>query len=707
MRNFFINKGRFLNTLLCFVFVFSFTIQAEATDQIQILKSTNAAANGYSADESFGTVDSRAENPLEVKVVRNDSVPVIGYPVYFTIVSKPKNSKNTILENEKIITDNNGIAKTFLQIGSKTGVYEISARIYGQNVTSDIVYFTVHARENKWVFMLIIGLIGGLAIFLFGMDMMSDGMKKTAGSKLRQILSKITNNRFVAVGIGAFVTMVIQSSSATTVMLVSFVQAQLMTFSQSLGIILGADIGTTITAQLIAFKLTDYALLMVGIGFLLFFIGNSNKLKNLGETILGFGLLFFGMHVMSEAMSPLRTYGPFIHLLLNLENPFFGIIIGTIFTALIQSSSAFTGIIIILASQGLLTLEAGIPLLFGANIGTCITAILASINTSRDAKRVALAHTLFKVFGVLLFVWWIPDFAELIRWMSPKASVDLSGAAHLAEVVPRQVANAHTVFNVALTLLVLPFTDLAAKKILQILPDKPEEEKSPYKTRYLDENLVTTPALALNLAKVELLHMGEKVKSMVKKIIKPFLEDDYDSLYQAEEMEAEINFLASRINNYLTRISQLNTTKEDVDYVFQMMHTVTELEQIADLVYHHLSLLAHKRFKKNCHFSIEGKNEIVEYHTKTMKQISRALDVFKDVNLEKARQMELKYKKYRLMEMGLRRTHFERLQKDIPETVASSEIHIELIEGLKRISSHATNIARILIEWDDFRMESK
>jgi len=254
---------------------------------------------------------------------------------------------------------------------------------------------------------LIMTLAGGLAFFLYGMEKMSEGMKKSAGDRMRNILSALTNNRVVGMFVGAFVTMVIQSSSATTVMLVSFVQAQLMTFVQSLGVILGADIGTTVTAQLVAFKLTDYALIMIAVGFALTMFSKKDSTKYMGEAILGFGILFFGMKLMSDAMRPLRTFQPFIDLLKGLENPALGLLVGTLFTALVQSSSAFTGIVIVLAQQGLLTLDAGIPLVMGANIGTCITAGLASIGTSREAKRVAIAHVMFKVGGVLLFIFWM------------------------------------------------------------------------------------------------------------------------------------------------------------------------------------------------------------------------------------------------------------------------------------------------------------
>ncbi len=697
-----IHKGVwFIQILLLFGGIFTgsgFALETPSRDSADVIlvKPQGLTKTGV----LYQTAGSRLEKPLEVRVVRNGGEPVNGWPVHFSVISVPAGARDTRLEKTLVYSDSEGYARTYAVLGSKPGAYEFAARIYNKSGTDDIVFFKVVARKANWVFFLIIGLIGGLGLFLFGMGMMSEGMKKAAGRHLRSILSSLTNNRLVAVGVGTFVTMIIQSSSATTVMLVSFVQAQLMSFAQSLGIILGADIGTTITAQLIAFKLTDYALLMIGVGFGMIFLSKVEKYKNIGEAVLGFGMLFFGMHVMSEAMHPLRTYTPFLDMLLELENPLFGILVGAAFTALIQSSSAFTGIIIILASQGLLTLEAGIPLLLGANIGTCVTAVLASINTGREAKRVALAHTLFKVFGVLLFFWWIPHYADIIRWVSPKGNPELTGIAHLADVVPRQIANAHTIFNVALTALVLPFTNQAANFIQRLLPDVEEkEEEVPYHTRYLDENLISTPTLALNLAKVEVLRMGSKVREMVQQIIRPFLSDEEAVLDKIEEQEEEVDYLRTKINDYLTKISQQSLPEERIDEVFQMMHTVTELEQMADIVSKNLRDLALKRIRSQCSFSEAGKSELIDYHTRTMKQISRALEVFKDVNLEKAQKMEEKYRKYRLMEMSLRRTHFDRLRRDIPETVATSEIHLELMDLLKRISSHATNIARILLEW--------
>jgi len=294
------------------------------------------------------------------------------------------------------------------------------------------------------LFLLITGLFGGMGMFLYGMEMMSDGMKVTAGNSMRTILEKLTSNKYLAVFVGAFVTMVIQSSSATTVMLVSFVNSGLLAFSQALGVILGSNIGSTVTAQIVAFKVTDYALLLIAAGSLMSLFSKKDTVKNLGYVILGFGLLFYGMKVMSDTMKPLRSDPAFNSILTSFENPFLGILAGAIFTALVQSSSATTGIVITLASGGSITLEAGIPLIFGANIGTCITALLAGLNASRDAKRVAVAHVTFNFIGVLLFCFWIPTFADLVSQTSQN--------------IPRQIANAHTIFNIIASIVFIPFT---------------------------------------------------------------------------------------------------------------------------------------------------------------------------------------------------------------------------------------------------------
>ncbi len=567
----------------------------------------------------------------------------------------------------------------------------------------------------SWGFM-VIGLCGGLALFLYGMEKMSEGMKKSAGNKMRSILSALTNNRIIGAAVGAFVTTVIQSSSATTVMLVSFVQAGLMSFTQSLGVILGADIGTTITAQLIAFKLTDYALLLIAIGFVMRTFGKGDNIKNIGEVILGFGVLFFGMKLMSDAMKPLRTYAEFINLMKGLENPLLGLLVGTIFTALIQSSSAFTGIIIVMAQQGLITLDAGIPLVFGANIGTCITAGLASIGTSREAKRVALAHVLFKVCGVILFVFWIPAFVNLIHAIAIRFGSDTA----------RQIANAHTIFNVSIALIFLPFTTVFARLLLKIMPQEEELKGIIPVTWHLDESMISTPDFSIGLARTEITRMAKILGRMLKAIIIPFMsnakfisrevkgKDEVDLLLKEiptqdeifpeltlldgiDMREEKIDFLDEKIVAYLIKVARQEISNKQASEVFGMISIANDMESIGDIIHRNMMPLIVKVQDLASDFSEEGKEELMIYHVKVCKQISRLREAFYEHNLETARKIMEKEGKYLDLETKYRLRHLKRLQQDHKKTIETHEVHMELLDLLKQINVYTANIAKTFL----------
>ena len=562
--------------------------------------------------------------------------------------------------------------------------------------------------------MLVFSLFGGLALFLFGMEQMSEGMKKTAGDKMRSILSTLTKNRLIGMTVGAFVTMVIQSSSATTVMLVSFVQAQLMTFVQSLGVILGADIGTTITAQLIAFKLTDYALLMIAVGFAIRMFSKKDTGKHIGEVIMGFGILFFGMKLMSDAMKPLRTFEPFIDLLQGLENPILGLLVGAVFTALIQSSSAFTGIIIVLSQQGLLTLDAGIPLIFGANLGTSVTAALASIGTTREAKRVALAHTLFKVGGILLFILWIPTFADIVRNISPTSNA--IGLDKLAAETPRQIANAHTIFNVSLAFIFLPFTVLFSKLILKILPEKEGEKGVVPVTWHLDDSVISTPAVAIGLAQTEITRMAKISKRMLNAIIVPFVTDEekQDAIYPKLSLrdgidmrEEKIDFLEEKITEYLFCITREELSKKQATEVYAMMSIAKDMESIGDVVHRNLIPLIDKKYKLKKDFTKKGKKEIEDYHLRVMKQMSRLELAFAEYDFTKAQRILKKEAKYRELEAGYRMAHLERVQKEKTKSTITHEIHMELMDMLKQIHVYLRSMAQSIIDFNQNENEQK
>jgi phosphate:Na+ symporter len=564
--------------------------------------------------------------------------------------------------------------------------------------------------------LLIIGLFGGLALFLYGMRKMSGGMKKSAGNRMRSILGSLIRNPMIALIVGAFVTMVIQSSSATTVLLVSFVQAGLISFGQSLGVILGADIGTTVTAQLIAFKLTDYALLMIVVGFGMQLVAKTDDIKNIGELILGFGILFYGMKLMSDAMEPLRTYSGFINTMKGLENPLLGMLAGTIFTALVQSSSATTGVVIVLAHQGLITLEAGIPIIFGANIGTCVTAGLASIGTSREAKRVALAHVLFKIAGVMIFIFWIPGFAELIRGLAVKFGSDIA----------RQIAHVHTIFNVSLAIIFIPFTAFFARLIERLIPDEEEAADIKLRTRYLDETSFSSPALAIDLARAEVSHMAETLGIMLKAIIIPFMSDEtlirkegltkeemellikeiptQDELLPQltllegiDRREEEIDFLDEKIGEFLIQIARQEASEDQANEVYGMISIANDIESIGDLIHRNMVQLISKKRELEVDFSDEGKEELMIYHQKVCRQIALLQEAFAERNLDKARKIMASERKYLDMEAQYRIRHLERVRYDRKESVDTHEVHMELMDLLKQIIVYSSNIAKTFL----------
>jgi len=647
-----------------------------------------------SGDKQHQVVNRNLTSPFIVRVIDSLNNPVPDTRVYFEIVQTPDKADGYAIEPKHAKTDSLGIAFCTLTLGDVYGEYQVTAKIRTDHLES-VVLFTAHAKKENWVTMLVVGLLGGLALFLMGINMMSKGFKHSAGQKIRMILGKLSKNRITATGFGAFITMVTQSSSATTVMLVGFVQSGLLRFNQTIGMIFGAAIGTTLTVQLIAFNIADYSLLIIALGFAMMTFSKREGVRYAGEAILGFGILFFGMYLMSQAMYPLRTYDPFIDLLGKLKIPILGIIAGTLFTALIQSSAAFVGIMLTLATQGLISLEAAIPLLLGANLGTSITGIIAGMNASRDAQRVAMAYTIFKLIGILMLAFVINPFVDLVRFVTPDV---LTEGSTIPVNIPRQIANAHTIFNVLITVVMLPFTNYFDKLICWILPAA-KEKKPQFKVMYLDRNLLSTPSVALKLAKQEVLRICEYVEHMVDDILFPFIDNDKTPLKRIELMEEKVDFLRDQINSYLISLTREDVTDQSIQEAFQVMYTVKELEQIADIVSKNLSERAKVWLDSGAEFSPEGKQEIKEFHLLTQRQIKRAINVFEELNLEKAQKMSAKYQKFKDIGRDMERQHFERLKQDVNKSVSSSKTHLELVSMFRTIGSHANNIAQIILEW--------
>ena len=545
-------------------------------------------------------------------------------------------------------------------------------------------------------FLLTTGLLGGMGMFLYGMEMMSDGMKVTAGNSMRTILEKLTSNKYLALVVGAFVTMVIQSSSATTVMLVSFVNSGLLAFSQALGVILGSNIGSTVTAQIVAFKVTDYALLLIAVGSLMALFSKKDTIKNLGFVVLGFGLLFYGMKVMSDTMKPLRSDPGFNSILTSFENPFLGIMAGAIFTALVQSSSATTGIVITLASGGSITLEAGIPLIFGANIGPCVTALLAGLNASRDAKRVAVAHVTFNVIGVLLFCFWIPTFAEFISQTSQN--------------IPRQIANAHTFFNIVASLVFIPFTGFIAKTIIHYFPDKELDRNIEKPTvLHLDESLVNQPEAAINNAQAEIKGVVGLMERVVGTLVRPFIKGqelvdienaEIDLMSGMNQRVEKVSFLNQKISDYLITTSKSDLSSNQSKELFTLVSIVNYLNSMNDLIQLRFTSLVAKKEGINEEFSNVDQKEIIDYHKRLIKQVKRLDKFFAKFDKSKVEKIITKGQENKDLEQKYRLDRLERIgSNDSSQKSAEiNQLHSQLMDMLKQVNIFIELIASSLVE---------
>ncbi|MEK6716463.1 MAG: Na/Pi cotransporter family protein [candidate division NC10 bacterium] len=532
--------------------------------------------------------------------------------------------------------------------------------------------------------LMLITLFGGMALLLYGMQLVGEGLQLAAGGRMRQILSSITNNRFKGMMVGAFITAVIQSSSATTVMLVGFASSGLMDLTQTIGVILGADIGTTITVQLIAFQIFDYALLLVGVGFLLIFASKRKIFKYVGQAILGFGFIFFAMKVMSDAMVPLRQSEIVKTLLVSLgDQPLLGIIVAAVFSALVHSSAATIGLAITLSLQGLLPLSAAIPIIFGANIGTCATALASSIGIKLEAKRVALAHIFFKVVGVLVFLPFITPFVHLVQLT--------------ADDVARQIANAHTLFNVGITALFLPFSSLLARFISRLVPEDKEGEGL-FGPKYLDEHMLETPALALGQATREALRMADIVSDMFTRTIATFSGEDPELIEFIQEKDDQVDTLDREIKHYLTKLSQQSLTDEQSKREIGILAFGNNMENIGDIVDKNLMDLAKKKLSKGVHFSEPGHKEIVLLHKKVLQNLEMAISAFASNDPALAQQVLERKLEISQTERKFRQAHIQRLHDGYRESIDTSEIHLDVLTNLKRINSHITAVAYPILE---------
>ena len=536
------------------------------------------------------------------------------------------------------------------------------------------------------------GLLGGLAIFIYGMNMMSECLQKAAGEKMRSILALLTKNPVMGVLAGALTTAVLQSSSATTVMAIGFVSAGFMNLPQAISIIIGANIGTTMTAQIIAFKLSDYIYAIIFVGFIISFLVESEKVKNIGQTIFAFGLLFLGIETMGSVMKPLADSPVFTEMIARVSDvPILGVAVGTLMTLVVQSSSATVAVLQNFASQAgpdgvtsVIGLAGAIPILFGDNIGTTITAVLASIGQTKDAKRTAVAHCVFNISGTFLFIWFVGPFAKLIQMISPKGPE--------IEVISRQIANAHTIFNCVMTLVWVPLIWLMVKILMRIIPDGRKEQYSLSEPLYLDEKLLGQPTAALQLVAKEVLHCSEIVRDMIRQTREALKNEEKKEIEDVHCKLDAVKSLHARITQYLTDLfASGSLNEEQASQSAGIMYVLSDVDRMGILCGEVAGGIKEKMEKK------------YKYSKEAMKDLGKSLELIKTMysevreaivsgKLEHAKELVKKREKVMELDISMRKAHMSRVSKGKCDASLTAPFN-SILYSIDRMGNSCVNIA--------------
>lgn len=531
---------------------------------------------------------------------------------------------------------------------------------------------------------IVIQLLGGLGLFIFGMKMMGDGLENAAGEGLKKILEKVTKNPLMSVVVGAIVTMVIQSSSATTVMVVGFVNAGLLNLKQAAGIIMGANIGTTVTTQMVALKLDKIAPVFVFIGAMILMMAKNKKRKDIASIILGFGILFTGIGTMGEAIKPLKELEAFNQVLTTMGGHWFlGLLAGAIITAILQSSSTTTTLVVVLASAGALNIHQALPIIFGCNIGTCITAMLSTIGTNKTAHKAALIHLLFNVLGTVIFIPLLVTniFGDLVVKLSPGN-------------VEAQIANAHTIFNIANTIVLLPASGLLIKVVNKLV--KGDDEIETIGPKYLDERLLETPVIAAGQVAKETIRMANKAKKNLEISIQAFKSSNEKLANQVYENEKLINILSEEITTYLVKLSKLELSDREKGIVAATFHIVNDIERIGDHA-ENIADLSLQKINKKLTYSDEAIEQLDQMYSNTLSALDIAIQSYVNRDIEKAESVNAIEENIDRLQKKYRELHVKRLYDGKCNAYAGT-IFLDILSNLERIGDHATNIAESIVE---------
>ena len=529
-----------------------------------------------------------------------------------------------------------------------------------------------------------ISLIGGLGMFLYGMNVMGDGLQKAAGEKLKKIIEMLTTNKIMGVLVGTLVTAIIQSSSATTVMTIGFVNAGIMSLQQAVGVIMGANVGTTVTAQLVSFNIEKYAPIAIGIGMAFWFFTKKKNVKNISEILIGFGILFVGMNFMKAAAAPVSEM-PQVHdaMLYLSKNPVLGILAGFVITGTIQSSSASIGILIVLASQGLLPITAALPVLYGDNIGTCVTSLLSTVGASRNARRAAIMHLCFNVIGTLLFI--IVLSKPIVALVT---SIDPTN-------VPRQIANAHTLFNVVNVIVLLPFSSYLVKLATKLVPYTEDEDlENIHTTKFLDERILETPSIALSNTVDEVIRMASRSTRALDSAydaVKTFSHEKREKTFEYEKM---INTLQLDITNFLFALSNRNLSDLERIKADVLFHIVNDIERVGDHA-DNIAEISQFMEDKKVKFTDDATKELDTLFELASKNFYDSITALKTSDFELAATITDREREINILEQNARNSHMVRL-RSATCSVEAGIYFLDIISNLERISDHSINITEEL-----------
>jgi len=644
---------------------------------LRISKAVDALGNDVSGDLQAVTVNKPAGHPLVVQVNDAKGRPVSGAKVVFS----PVGEGTTEISPDTAFTDTKGNA-----IGRVVSRKELQTIYLQAHLASDpkkAVTFTLNSYQSHWWLISFLGAIGGLVFFLFGIRFCSRGLQKAAGTKLKQMLWNLTDNRLMGLGVGVLVTAIIQSSTATTVMLVSLTNAGLISLSQVLGVILGADIGTTITVQLIAFKLSDYCLALVVGGFLAMMAAGKKPWRYYPQIVFGFGLIFYGMKLTADSLLPLKSMPWFLNLFAGMGNlPLLGLLIGVTFTLLVRSSAVTIGIMLTLAFQDLISLPAAMPIIIGANIGTCGAALMAAWGGNQESAKVAWGHTIFKVAAGIAAMLLITPFAALVQKFGGSTA--------------RQIANAHTIFNVLASLLFLPLLGTFEKFLNRTIPVVAPRQKT-FGPKYLDDRALETPSLAIGQVAQEILRMADLVKDMLIRSYQVLEKNDISLRNQLVADDDRVDLLEEAITPYVARITQEDLSGDQSSRGVELLYIVNDIENIGDVISKNIMGHAGKKIEQHLAFSEDGLKEIKLLHRETLNTLEMAIGALASGDLALAQKAHNRKDQVLSLEKELYKKHLERLQMGFKESRETSTMHLDLLSDFERINFHASQIGAALM----------